>query len=417
MRRLDRPLVALLALGVLAAVQQWIGAHRPDPTGAAASADFAVTSEADSGPGSLREAIFAADRAADRARIRILAPLVRLDNALPPLANPRGVVIEAGPAGATIDGGGIGDAAVLDVDAPGSVIAGIDIAGAGRGIVVRARGAAIRDVSVSGAAFGIVAADGANGLIVERCRLAGNGIGVTVDAGALPVRIEASAFRDHRDAGVWSVAAGPGPPSGPALTVRGNTFTGDRIGAVLGDVPAEVADNRFAEAGETGLHLIGGGVRVRNNHVASAGRFGILAERTTAATLIEGNEVRASAAVGILARTARGTAIRDNRLHGNAYGIVDVLGDRELPALVEGNLLISHRIDGLVVIGGAPLVRRNRVLRSRGAALRSLDLIAAGGARTPAAALLAGNEFEGNGVDREERGEYRLEPAVAEDGS
>ena len=414
MRRLDRPLLALVALGGLAAVQQWIGDRRPDPAAEPAGADFAVTSEADSGPGSLREAIFAADRAGERARIRILAPVVHLDNALPPLANPRGVVIEAGPAGATIDGGRIGDAAVLDVDAPRSVVAGIALTGAGRGILVRAPGVEIRDVSVSGASFGIVAAHGAEGLLVERCRLTGNGIGVIVDAGALPVRIEASEFRDHRDAGIWSVGSTPGA-AGPALTVRANGFEGDRIGAVVGDLPAEIADNRFAASAETALHLLGGGVRVRDNHLASAGRFGILAERTAATTVIERNEVRGSAAAGILTRTARGTTVRDNRLYGNGYGIVDVLGDRELPALFDGNLLMSHRLDGLVVIGGAPLVRRNRVLRSRGAALRSLDLIDLDGARTPAAALLDGNVFEGNGSDGVERGVYRLEPA--EEGS
>ena len=56
-------------------------------------ADLVASSERDSGPQSLREAILAADRSSSHAHILVTAKTIRIDSALPALINPRGVEI------------------------------------------------------------------------------------------------------------------------------------------------------------------------------------------------------------------------------------------------------------------------------------------------------------------------------------
>lgn len=413
-KRTVGPLLAVLALGAMALLETWLAERRPLDGELNAGETLAVTSGADSGPGSLREAIYAANRSPRRVRITLLAPRMAPRRALPALANPHGVDLVAGTGGSVIDGGALATAPVLDVDAPGSLIRGLRIErAAGVAILVRAPAVRLIEVEVDAAGTAIATFDDARGLIVERCRLSAGGIGLHLDPASLPARVEECELGGHREAALWSVAPSTDVTPPAILTVRGNRFSDDRIGAVLGNVRAEVDDNTFERSGEAALYLLGSGVVARGNRIDDARRFGIVAEGASSATLIEDNEIRAAAAVGVLVRTGSGPTVRANRLDVGAYGIADVLGDPARPTIIDSNLLSSHRLDALVVVGGSPLLRRNRAVRNRGAAIRSLDFIDLGGTLFAAEALLEDNELEGNGVDGVVTGIYRARDEAA----
>src|SRR5262245_14514770 len=88
---------AVLVAGAVAAGTRFVEQWRPLPPERLATRLFRVTTAADSGPGSLRDAVFAADKVTGRARILIEVPRVVLETPLPPLVNPFGVVLEGGP--------------------------------------------------------------------------------------------------------------------------------------------------------------------------------------------------------------------------------------------------------------------------------------------------------------------------------
>ena len=71
---------------------------------------------------------------------------------------------------------------------------------------------------------------------------------------------------------------------------------------------------------------------------------------------------------------------------------------------------MAQRYDGILVIGGSPMVRGNRVLGNQGAGLRIMDFISRDGRRSPAQPTFEDNTVTGNKVDQPQRGTYR-EPA------
>lgn len=400
--------IAIGGLVVAVALVGWLGDHRPPPLGRRLTGQLVVTSANDSGPGSLRDALFVAARSPQRARILVAAPAVVLRRPLPPLSNPRGVVIVGKPR-TLIDGRALGAAPLIDVDAPGSVIEGLRLI-AGEGDVLRVRATDVRllDLGIEGRGVGIQALDGAHHLTVRGCELHGNVIGIRVAADSLPASIEGNRFRSHPRAALWVV--GPDRPlvAGGRLTVRTNNFAQGEIGVVVGNVDAEVAANTFEAPTRAAIQLFGSGARVTANHVDGARQLGIVAEGTTESTFIGDNEIRDTAAIGILTRSARGTTVRGNRLYLNGHGIADVLSDLTRPVVISDNLLISHTADALVVIGSSPLIRGNRAVRNRGAAVRSLTLIDTRGVSTDSNARLLDNQFEGNGHDGVVPGVYRV---------
>ena len=154
---------AVLVAGVVAAGARWVEGWRPLPPERLATELFRVTSAADNGPGSLREAVFAADKVSGRARILIDVPRVVLESPLPPLVNPFGVVLEAGPrVTPELDATAIAGAA-LDVASPGTVISGLQITGGRAALVVRAHGTQLRNLRVASSGTGVLVGDGGKG--------------------------------------------------------------------------------------------------------------------------------------------------------------------------------------------------------------------------------------------------------------
>src|SRR5262245_58369671 len=95
-----------------------------------AGREFRVTSDADDGLGSLREAIVAADRSDVRFRIVIDVEKIKLTTRLPALVNPKGIVVDSGEGGCEIDAALLPECPVIDVAAPESVVRGVRINGA-----------------------------------------------------------------------------------------------------------------------------------------------------------------------------------------------------------------------------------------------------------------------------------------------
>src|SRR5437660_9171159 len=86
---------AVALLGLLAVMQYWVASRRPLSPELSAAQELQVISDADRGPGSLREAIFTADSAHQRVRILLRVSRIVLQSPLPPLVNPRRVIIES----------------------------------------------------------------------------------------------------------------------------------------------------------------------------------------------------------------------------------------------------------------------------------------------------------------------------------
>src|SRR5262245_973003 len=128
-RRSRTGLAVIILLGLLAVVQQWLADRRPSRW-LESKRRFVVSNSLDAGPGSLREAIFDADAAGERARIDILAARIVLRSPLPPLVNPFGIVVDGGVIQPEIDASGIGSGSVFDVASATSEIAGITVTNA-----------------------------------------------------------------------------------------------------------------------------------------------------------------------------------------------------------------------------------------------------------------------------------------------
>lgn len=402
----------VLGLALVTFFEKPIAERRPAPPETRAEVQLLVTSSKDSGPGSLREAIFAADRAAGRARIELRSGRIVLETPLPPFVNPAGIVVEAPDPGVEIDGRGVPVGALLDVDSPRSVLAGLTLRGAsGQGVMVRSKGVSLRGLTLVDCEEGVHVLEGA-GVSVDASSFDQNGTGIRVDPGASTVEVHDSRFRKHTTAGIWAVSP-PSPlrSSAPAVIVHKSRFEDDRMSLVLIHVPAQVEDNHFFRPAEAAAYLTGAAV-LRNNRVEGGASIGLYGDGLDGG-LLEDNEVSHCLAVGILLRQSRNTEVRRNRLFGNGYGIAVVFDGEDPSAVVAENLVLSQREDGIFVVGASPVLQGNRILRSRKAGLRVMEYVPLRGRRVAGLPVLRDNVLQDNGSNDEVRGEYR-EPPEAE---
>jgi parallel beta-helix repeat protein len=401
--------IALLALTV-GRLRDW----RPISLGSLATHEFIVTSPRDGGPGSLREAIFAADRKQGHARIVLRTPRVELRTPLPPLVNASGIELDAEDSGCEIEAGRIGLEPVLDVDAPDSEIHAVAIRNAGgTGIRVRERRTLLKGVRVRNSSTGVEAAAGSEGLRIEKSDFSANDTGVRISHESASAVLVSSRFQGHGRAAVWAVSPDQaGSAGGASLIVRDNEFTNDRISVVLINMPGELVNNRMLGAKEVSLYLMGGAGVVRKNRIQSGAGVGVFADESQG-IIIEGNEVDRNRFVGMILRGGRNSLVRGNRVYLNGYGIATVFGEAGHPHVVSENLILSQGYDGLYVVGGSPILRNNRVLKNKAAGVRILDFVSRRRAPISAHPLLSGNELEQNLLNEPVRGTY--EEPVAND--
>lgn len=411
--RSHRQAIALVAGLALAAVfVRWAAPRRPALEDLRGARRFVVTSPRDTGGGSLREAIYAADAAEDPVVIKLLVRRIVPATPLPPLSNPRGVSFEA--EGVELDARRLGAETALYVESPGTVVRGLKVSGAaGAGIVVHARGVRLRNIEASRCADGVVILDGSRDVTIEGARFDGNGAGVRVHPGATRVTLRGNHFAAHEQAAIWDVRPEPAAAErgDPELLVRGNTFESDRISLIVVNVPTRIEGNELVRAREAAAYLGGPHLLVRDNRIR-AGQHGLLLVEADDA-VVEKNELDHVAAIGIVVHGGRGTTVRENRFFENGYGISLVRGEGGRPNVVAKNILLSQRFDGLLLLGSSAMLQGNRVLGSRYASVRILRLVPWQGPAVPSAPLLSENTFEGNGNDTPVRGDY-VEPPPQE---
>jgi parallel beta-helix repeat protein len=399
--------VGVVCFGSLGFFEGPLGDARPVAPELRAALRLVVTSGADSGPGSLREAILAADRSPQRARIELRVARIQLLSALPPLVGQGGVTIDAPEPPAVIDGGSVTEGALLEIVSPNSVVRGVGLRGAvDRGLVVRSSGAQLEGLEVVDCAVGVMIAEGGDSARVEGSRFTRNGTALAVSAGVSGTVVSENTFSRHDRAAIWAVAAAPLILGARRpLLVERNLFEDDRISVVLINVTGELASNRFVRSAEIAVLFTGDSV-LRGNRLESGNAIGLLADAPDGA-LLEGNEVSGVGGVGIVVRGARNTELRGNQVYANGYGIVVVFGEPGLSTLLADNLVMGQAYDGVVVVGGSPVLRGNQILRNAAAGVRLLDHVPAEGPRRPALPTLEGNVLEANGSDEPQRGEYR----------
>lgn len=407
-------LAVLAALGAGAASGRWLTMGRDAILGRD-RATFFVTSGSDGGAGSLREAIFAADRADRAATIVFSTNRVTIQTPLPPLVNPRGVKLDAREKSTELDARVLAGSAVIEIRSPDSSIEGLQIRGAGgAAVLVRGPRAHLNRVTVKESVDGVVLTNEASDAIIESSRFEGNDTGIRIGDIVERVTVRNNTFLRHEQAGIRAVSPRASAAAAAAgLQIRSNRFEGDRMSVVLIHLGGRVDQNVFTSARESALFLMGRGAVISRNRVTDGVAIGIMADQTDDA-LIEGNELDHNAAIGLLLRAGDGTVAQGNRVYSNGYGIAVVFGGATRPQVVRENLLLGQTQDALFILGASPLLAKNRVLASRVAALRMLEFVPLKGSRLAAKPQLDANVFTNNMVNMPVYGEYRVPPPVRE---
>jgi parallel beta-helix repeat protein len=390
--RLVVAVVVLLFLAGLAALG-WRYQTRQHAPAAATAVTVSVTSAADRGPGTLREALFIAAAANGRAdvllRVRSIAP----ETPLPPLVNPHGMRIVAQQGGTEIDAQALAGGPVFDVAGDNTALIGLTLHNCrGTAILLRAAQFHLQGSSVVSCDVGVDVAENARGVLLERNRFSNGRVGVRLAASAPNTVIVGNEFSNNRDAGLWAVRAEPDARS-TAITVRENRFNANRSGIVAANVALLIERNEFADAPEGAIHLLGAGAVVRGNHVNGGPGMGIIAE-TASESIIEGNELGHLNAYGIMVRGSANVLLRANRVVNCGYGLAFVLGDARRPSTAVDNTIIEPQFNGIDVIGDSPILRHNQVLRPRAFALHVADFQTPDGAKVAARPFLDNNNFK-----------------------
>ncbi len=399
-------LISLLSVSVLA---------RHNHAGSAASlkladADFQVTSAGDAGPGSLRDAILAADRLSAHAHILVKAKRIAIETALPALVNPHGVSIDADPDAGLIDAGRLVKGAAMQINSPASALRGLTIVNSHDvGIVINAPGVTLDAVSILDSKVGVVLGVAAKGCAIRTSLFERDDTGITAELGVRDVVIASSIFRGATRAGFWFVgadakAAAPdarGPasvvaPVAESVRIVDSVFEKNATGLVLANRPVLIQKSRFFANSQTAILILGGAARVEDNEIRSSGGTAI-SVTAGRAVFVTHNTLIDNPLTAIMVRDSEAT-IERNTLQTNGFGVIAVCSVTSTGALVRENLITKSTGDAITVIGGSPRLQHNQVTDNHAAGIRVLDLVQAGGALR-ATPQLEGNIVKGNGVD------------------
>jgi len=386
----------LLLLGALAALGWWYQTHQQGAAArAAATLTVDVTSAADRGPGTLREALFIVAAANGKADVFLKVKGIAPETPLPPLVNPHGVRIRTQPGGTQIDAHALSGGAVLDVAGANTSIEGVQLRNCpGSALLLRAAQFHLRGSSIEACDVGVDVAENASDVLLEGNRFSGTRVGVRFAASTRNGLVVGNTFLNSRDAGVWAVRAEPDARA-TAITVRDNHFEGDRSGVVAANVALAVERNEFTSNSEAAVHLLGAGTVVHGNHVSGGAGMGIIAENARESVL-DDNELDHLGAYGIMVRGSASILVRANRVHNCGYGMAFVLGTPHRPSTAVDNTIIAPQFNGIDVIGDSPILRGNKVLQARAYALHVVDFEQPDGGKVVAHPVLENNNFSAN---------------------
>jgi nitrous oxidase accessory protein NosD len=413
MKRLNVNIVIAASLLLLAAwvTLSGLGANTRLP---AATEDFVVASPRDAGPGTLRDAILAADRLTTRARIVVTAKRITIESALPALINPRGIEIEAAAGAGVIDAARQKSGAVLQIDSPASVLRGLAVVdGHTSGIIVNASGAQLESLTVKGSKIGILLTAAAAGSTLRTCMFDHDDTAVMAEAGARGIGIFSTIFRDNSRAGFWSVAAVASSVAAAdgryPVHIVDAVFERNAAGVVLANQPTLVQKSRFIANRDSAVLVLSGALRVEDSEIRSSGGAAISVAAGGSVVLMH-NTLIDNVSTAISVRDSD-VVIEHNTLTHNGFGIVSVVSRGSIAPVIADNVITQTSADGITLIGGAALLQRNQITGSRGAGLRTLDLVQPG-AQLKVAPRLEANVIEHNGIDVPPPGVYRLPGAL-----
>jgi len=383
----------LVLLGGLAALGWWYQTHQQAVASrAAGTLTVEVTSGADRGPGTLREALFVVAAANGKAEVWLRVKSIAPETPLPPLVNPHGVRIRAEQGGTEIDAHALAGGPALDVAGAHTAIEGVQLRNCpASAILLRATSFSLRGSSIESCDVGVDVAENAADILIEGNRFGADRIGVRFAASNRNARVVGNTFSRSRDAGVWAVRAEPDTRA-TAITVRDNHFGEDRSGVVAANVAVLIERNEFSASSEAAVHLLGAGAVVRGNQVSGGAGMGIIAENARDA-VIDDNELDHLGAYGIMVRGSASVLVRANRVHNCGYGLAFVLGEPHRPSTAADNTIIAPQFNGIDVIGDSPILRDNKVLQPRAYPLHVIDFQQPDGARVSAHPALENNNF------------------------
>ena len=384
--------VVLVLLGALGVLGWWYQSRQAAPGQSAGTLTVNVTSSADHGPGTLREALFIVAAAAGKADLLIKVQSITPESLLPPLINAHGVRVVGASGGTEIHANALKGGPVFDVAGGNTSLEGLKLRNCpGTAILVRASGFRVRSSTVDGCDVGVDVAENAGDVLIERNRFSHDRIGVRFAASSRNTTVVSNEFSNDRDAGLWAVRAEPDAHDA-GIGVRENHFSADGSGVVAANIGVRVEHNDFAGPVESAVHLLGTGAVVRGNHVNSGASMGIIAENAREA-VIEDNDLDHLAAYGIMVRGSANILLRANRLTACGYGVAFVLGDPRGPSTAVDNTIIEPQFNGIDVIGDSPILRHNQVLRPHAFALHATDFQQPDGRKVAAHPFLDGNNF------------------------
>jgi hypothetical protein len=399
--------VGVASLLILAAVLA--GRNNSPAAGALkpAGADFVVSTEGDAGPGTLRDAILAADRLTNRARISIKVKRIAIESALPALVNPHGVMIDADSGYGLIDASHQIKGAVLQINSPTSELHGISIINAHDfGIVMNASAVQLDAVNISNSKIGIFLGAAAKGSAIRTSVFEHDDTAITAETGVRDVTISSSIFRGNNKAGFWFVGdIEKNSDLQERIRIIDSVFEKNASGVVLANRPVLIQRCRFLANEQSAVMVLGGAARVEDSEIrgsvgtaisVSTGRQVTLARNTLAGNLV----------TAIMVRDSQVT-IDHNTLTGNGAGVVSIASDNGDGTLIRDNTITKTVTDAITVIGGSPRLQRNQATDNRGAGLRTLDLVSPSG-ETKATPVLEANVFKGNGTDQPPSAVYKL---------
>lgn len=392
-RRSAISLAVFVLLAVFVGLGYWYESRRVSPGQAANAPSIDVTSGADRGPGTLREALFKATASNEEVTISLQVAKITLASTLPPLANARGINLVADEQQTQIDASALPSGAVLDVAGPNISIEGIHIRNCkAAGILLRAERFKLQTTTIERCDVGVDVAENASQLMLERNRFEKNRVGVRFAAANRNAMVVKNEFSEHRDAGLWAVRSEP-DNGGGAITVRDNRFNKERIGVLTANVAVIMERNELLDSTDAAMQLMGIGAVARGNRISRGAAMGIVAENARGA-VIEDNELDGLAAYGIMLKSSADTIVRGNRIHNSGYGLAFVLGSQRSPCSAIDNTIIEPKFNGIDVIGDSPILRGNRVTRPRALPLKVVDFQPEGGGeRIRSAPFLDGNNF------------------------
>jgi parallel beta-helix repeat protein len=390
--RIAIALGVLVFLGALAAAGWWYQTRQRAAATTASVLTVNVTSSADRGPGTLREALFIVAAATGRAEVLIKVPSITPETLLPPLVNPHGVRVVGLQGGTQIDAHALTGGPLFDVAGANSSLEGLQLRNcATSAILLRAAQFHLRGTAFESCDVGVDVAENARDILIEHNRFSGGRIGVRLAASAPNTVIAGNVFANLKDAGLWAVRAEP-DARGTAITVRDNHFDDDRSGIVAANTAILIERNEFANNPEGAIHLLGAGAIVRSNHVGGGPGMGIIAENASEA-LIEDNELDHLTAYGIMVRGSANVLLRGNRVHNCGYGLAFVLGDARRPSTAQDNTILEPQFNGIDVIGDSPILRHNQVLQPKAFALHVVDFTKPDGTKVASRPFLENNNF------------------------